>query len=164
MMLLGGGAGNRRPTIKQMMARQRSVDGTLESGCQVSSQGCSRVFIVKVLLAVSEYVRGKAIPSIFACNRELVMKWLNDAKVVMMSVSMISVSMMMFIWMLNINDDEHDDEHDDNDSMMMSMMKIMSVNMMMYIRMIMSIKSMITLFSSMIIVIIMIMNSMSMTK
>jgi len=49
-------------------------------GLQVSSQGCSRVFIVKVLLKVSDYVQGKRLPSIFTFQRELVMGWLEEAK------------------------------------------------------------------------------------
>lgn len=49
-------------------------------GLQVSSQGCSRVFIVKVLLKVSDYVQGKKLPSIFTFKRELVMGWLQEAK------------------------------------------------------------------------------------
>lgn len=55
------------------------ADGT-QKGYQVSSQGCSRVFIIKVLLRVSDYVRGKHLPSIFTFRRELVMGWLNSAK------------------------------------------------------------------------------------
>lgn len=47
---------------------------------QVSSQGCSRVFIVKVLLRVSEFVKGKSLPSIFTFKKELVTKWLEEAK------------------------------------------------------------------------------------
>ena len=47
---------------------------------QVSSQGCSRVFIVKVLVSVSDFVRGKILPSIFTFKRELVMHWLKTAK------------------------------------------------------------------------------------
>jgi hypothetical protein len=46
---------------------------------QVSSQGCSRVFIVKVLLSVSEFVNGKVLPSIFTFNRKLVTHWLDLA-------------------------------------------------------------------------------------
>jgi hypothetical protein len=49
-------------------------------GLQVSSQGCSRVFIVKVLLKVSDYVQGKNLPSIFTFKRELVLGWLEEAK------------------------------------------------------------------------------------
>ena len=48
---------------------------------QVSSQGCSRVFIVKVLLLVSNYVKGKLLPSIFTFRKELVKEWLDEAKV-----------------------------------------------------------------------------------
>ena len=76
------------------------------SNRQVSSQGCSRVFIVKgdgdsyllylfvvavmlsnlcfyfsVLLLVSDYVQGKKLPSIFTFKPELVTRWLEGAKV-----------------------------------------------------------------------------------
>lgn len=46
----------------------------------VSSQGCSRVFIVKVLKAISDHVRGQHLPSIFTFNRDIISKWLHDAK------------------------------------------------------------------------------------
>jgi hypothetical protein len=77
---------------------------------QISSQGCSRVFIVKsksfilyfflvffhtfhshklcviVLLVISEFVRGKRLPSIFTFDRVILNKWLEDAKVISINV------------------------------------------------------------------------------
>lgn len=72
---------------------------------QVSSQGCSRVFIIKgmiityihsfindskiykfecytilVLISLSDFVKGKCLPSIFTFKKELVNKWLVNAK------------------------------------------------------------------------------------
>ena len=46
----------------------------------VSSQGCSRVFIIKVLRIIAEFVRGKSLPSIFTFKKELVRSWLSKAK------------------------------------------------------------------------------------
>ena len=85
-VLLDGGKGG-----KQLTAAQRPntfnyhayFTGSIRhhpKGLQVSSQGCSRVFIVKVLLKVSDYVQGKNLPSIFTFKRELVMGWLEEAK------------------------------------------------------------------------------------
>lgn len=52
---------------------------TQQAATQVSSQGCSKVFIVKVLQSVCDFVKGKSLPSIFTFKRELVVKWLQDA-------------------------------------------------------------------------------------
>eukprot|EP01041_Mallomonas_annulata_P003549 gene3549-7064_t len=52
----------------------------LRTGNQVSSQGCSRVFIVKVLRKVSEFVKGKFLPNIFTFKKEVVTTWLEQAK------------------------------------------------------------------------------------
>jgi hypothetical protein len=46
----------------------------------VSSQGCSRVYIIKVLRIIAEFVRGKSLPSIFTFKKELVRGWLTKAK------------------------------------------------------------------------------------
>ena len=51
---------------------------------QVSSQGCSKVYIVKVLITISDFIKLKVnnhMPSIFTFKRDLVLKWLNDAKI-----------------------------------------------------------------------------------
>ena len=46
---------------------------------QVSSQGCSRSFIVKVLLCIADYVKGKILPSIFTFNKDIIKGWLDAA-------------------------------------------------------------------------------------
>jgi len=47
---------------------------------QVSSQGCSRAFIIKVLLHIGDYVKGKILPSIFTFKKEVIKEWLDVAK------------------------------------------------------------------------------------
>lgn len=46
----------------------------------ISSQGCSRVFIVKILLIISNFVRGKRLPSIFTFDKDILQKWIEDAR------------------------------------------------------------------------------------
>jgi hypothetical protein len=50
-----------------------------DPGRQVSSQGCSRSFIIKVLLCVADYVKGKILPSIFTFNKDIIKGWLDAA-------------------------------------------------------------------------------------
>lgn len=46
----------------------------------ISSQGCSRVFIVKILIIISNFVRGKRLPSIFTFDKDILQKWIEDAR------------------------------------------------------------------------------------
>lgn len=69
-------AGGRKVPLESVAARGAHSSSSLyyqadgsQRGYQVSSQGCSRVFIIKVLLRVSDYVRGKHLPSIFTFRR-----------------------------------------------------------------------------------------------
>jgi hypothetical protein len=62
-------------------AENMSDDQSVDPNRPVSSQGCSRVFIVKVLLSVADCVKGKILPSIFTFQKEVVKEWLVTARI-----------------------------------------------------------------------------------
>ena len=47
---------------------------------QLSAQGCSRAYIVKVLLCIAEFTKGRFLPSLFAFKKSIIQKWLDVAK------------------------------------------------------------------------------------